>query len=35
MEFFPMDVEVAAGHTIRLSLMSTGEDYHPLQRRQL
>ena len=29
MEFFPMDVEVAAGHTIRLSLMSTGEDYLP------
>ena len=29
MEFFPMDVEVAAGHTVRLSLMSTGEDYLP------
>ena len=29
MEFFPMDVEVRAGHTIRLSLVSTGEDYLP------
>ncbi len=29
MEFFPMDVEVQAGHTIRLSLVSTGEDYLP------
>jgi len=29
MEFFPMDVEVPAGHTIRLSLVSTGEDYLP------
>ena len=29
MEFFPMDVEVEAGHTIRLSLRSTGEDYLP------
>ena len=29
MEFFAMDVEVEAGHTIRLSLMSTGEDYLP------
>ncbi len=24
-----MDVEVQAGHTIRLSLVSTGEDYLP------
>ena len=29
MEFFPMDVEVKAGHTIRLTLLSTGEDYLP------
>lgn len=29
MEFFPMDVEVAAGHTIKLTLRSTGEDYLP------
>ncbi|MBK29559.1 MAG: hypothetical protein CMB49_02460 [Euryarchaeota archaeon] len=29
MEFFPMDVEVEAGHTIRLTLRSTGEDYLP------
>ena len=29
MEFFPMDVEVMAGHTIRLTLVSTGEDYLP------
>ena len=29
MEFFAMDVEVAAGHTLRLSLASTGEDYLP------
>jgi len=29
MEFFPMDVEVEAGHTIRLSIRSTGEDYLP------
>ena len=29
MEFFPMDVEVLAGHTIRLTLVSSGEDYLP------
>ncbi len=29
MEFLPMDVEVPAGHTLRLSLVSTGEDYLP------
>ena len=29
MEFFPMDVEVAAGHSIKLTLRSTGEDYLP------
>jgi predicted acyl esterase len=29
MEFFPMDVEVSAGHTIKLTLRSTGEDYLP------
>ena len=29
MEFFAMDVQVEAGHTIRLSLASTGEDYLP------
>lgn len=29
MEFFAMDVQIAAGHTIRLSLASTGEDYLP------
>ena len=29
MEFFAMDVEVQAGHTIRLSISSTGEDYLP------
>ena len=29
MEFFAMDVEVQAGHTIRLSIRSTGEDYLP------
>jgi len=29
MEFFPMDVEIEAGHTIRLTLRSTGEDYLP------
>ena len=28
-EFFAMDVQIAAGHTIRLSLASTGEDYLP------
>jgi len=29
MEFFAMDAEVAADHTLRLSLASTGEDYLP------
>lgn len=29
MEFFAMDVEVPAGHVLRLSLQSTGEDYLP------
>ena len=29
MEFFPMDVEVEAGHNIKLTLRSTGEDYLP------
>ena len=29
MEFFAMDAEVQAGHTLRLSLRSTGEDYLP------
>ncbi len=29
MEFLPMDVEVMANHTIKLTLMSTGEDYLP------
>ena len=29
MEFFAMDVEIESGHTIRLSLSSTGEDYLP------
>ena len=29
MEFMPMDVEVSAGNTIRVSLYSTGEDYLP------
>jgi len=29
MEFFAMDVQIEAGHTIRLSLSSTGEDYLP------
>ncbi|MAU85682.1 MAG: hypothetical protein CMA21_03675 [Euryarchaeota archaeon] len=29
MEFFAMDVQIEAGHTIRLSLASTGEDYLP------
>ena len=29
MEFFAMDVQIQAGHTIRLSLASTGEDYLP------
>ena len=29
MEFFAMDAEVEAGHVLRLSLLSTGEDYLP------
>ena len=29
MEFFPMDVGVEAGHSIKLTLLSTGEDYLP------
>lgn len=29
MEFFAMDVEVPAGHSLRLTLTSTGEDYLP------
>ena len=29
MEFFAMDVQIQAGHTIKLSLSSTGEDYLP------
>ena len=29
MEFFAMDAEVQAGHVLRLSLLSTGEDYLP------
>ena len=29
MEFFGMDVSVDEGHTIRLTLRSTGEDYLP------
>ena len=29
MEFFAMDAEVEAGHVLRLSLRSTGEDYLP------
>ena len=29
MEFFAMDAEVSAGHVLRLSLRSTGEDYLP------
>ena len=29
MEFFPMDAEVQAGHHLRLSLLSVGEDYLP------
>ena len=29
MEFFAMDAEVPAGHVLRLSLTSTGEDYLP------
>ena len=29
MEFFAMDVQIEAGHNLRLSLASTGEDYLP------
>ena len=29
MEFFALDSEIAAGNTLRLSLLSTGEDYLP------
>ena len=29
MEFFALDAEIAAGNTLRLSLLSTGEDYLP------
>jgi predicted acyl esterase len=29
MEFMPMDVEIEAGNRLRLSLLSTGEDYLP------
>ena len=29
MEFFAMDAEVQAGHVLRLTLLSTGEDYLP------
>ena len=29
MEFIALDAEIMAGHTIRLSLLSTGEDYLP------
>ena len=29
MEFMPLDAELAAGNTLRLSLLSTGEDYLP------
>ena len=29
MEFFALDAEILEGHTIRLSLLSTGEDYLP------
>ena len=29
MEFMPLDAEIPAGHTLRLSLASTGEDYLP------
>jgi predicted acyl esterase len=29
MEFFAMDAEVSEGHTLRLTLASTGEDYLP------
>ena len=29
MEFIALDAELSAGHTIRLTLLSTGEDYLP------
>lgn len=29
MEFMPLDAEIPAGHTIRVTLLSTGEDYLP------
>ena len=29
MEFFVLDAEISAGHTLQLSLLSTGEDYLP------
>lgn len=29
MEFMPLDAEIEAGHRLRLSLLSTGEDYLP------
>ena len=29
MEFMPLDAEISAGNTLRLSLLSTGEDYLP------
>ena len=29
MEFMPLDAVIAEGHTIRVSLLSTGEDYLP------
>ena len=29
MEFIALDADIPAGHTIRLSLLSTGEDYLP------
>ena len=29
MEFFSLDAQISAGHTIKLSLASTGEDYLP------
>jgi predicted acyl esterase len=29
MEFMPLDAEILEGHTLRLSLLSTGEDYLP------
>ena len=29
MEFIALDAEIMAGHTLRLTLLSTGEDYLP------